>query len=57
MGYEIFDFDDDLGQSVMDQQEQHTIWQEEELLCNNEEVIVSGSESVENSDNEGTTSW
>ena len=57
MGYETCNIDDDMGQSVLDQQERHTIWQEEEQLCNNKEEIVSGSESVENSDNEGTTSW
>ena len=57
MGYEICNFDDDMGQSVLVQQEQNTIWQDEEHLCNNKEEIVGGSESVENSDNEGTTSW
>ena len=30
MGYEICNFDDDMGQSVLDQQEQNTIWREEE---------------------------
>ena len=57
VGYEICNFDDDMGQSVLDQQEQHTIWREEEQLYNNEEEIVGRSESVENSDDEGTTSW
>ena len=57
MGYEICNIDDDLGQSVLDQQKQHTIWREEEQLCNNEEEIVGGGESVENSDDEGTTGW
>ena len=57
MGYEICNIDDDMGQSVLDQQEQHTIWREEKQLCNNQEEIVSGSESVENSDDEGATNW
>ena len=56
MGYEICNIDDDMGQSVLDQQEQHTIWREEEQLCNNQEEIVGRSESVENSDDDGETS-
>ena len=55
MGYGIRNVDDDMGQSVLDQPEQNTIWGEEEQLCNNEEEIVGRSESVENSDDEGTT--
>ena len=57
MGYEICNFDDDMGQIELDQQEQHTLQREEEQLCNNKEDIVGRSESVENSDDEGTTSW
>ena len=57
MGYEICNIDDDMGQSVLDQQKEHTIWREEEQLCNNQEEIARGSESLENSNDEGTTSW
>ena len=57
MGYKICNCDDDMGQSVLDQKEHNTIWQEEEQLCNNQEEIVGGSESVENSDDDGATSW
>ena len=46
MGYEICDFDDDLGQSVLVQQEQHTIWRENKQLCNLAEETDGGSESV-----------
>ena len=55
MGYDISDFDDDMGQSVLVQQEQHTIGRENEQLCNSSEAAVGGSESVENSDNDGRT--
>ena len=55
MGYEICNFDDDMGQSVLDQQEQNTIWRE--ALYNKEEEIVGGSVSVETSDDDGTISW
>ena len=47
MGYEICDLDDDLGQSVLVQQEQHTIRRENEQLCNSTEATDGGSESVE----------
>ena len=57
MGYKICDCDDNLKQSMLVQQEQKTIWQENEQLCNSAEEIVGGSESVENSDDEGTTGW
>ena len=55
MGYKICDCDDDLGQRVLVQQEQHTIRRENEQLYNSAEEIVGGSESVENSDDEGMT--
>ena len=55
MGYEICDFDDDIGQSVLVQQEHHTIQRENEQLCNSAEETAGGSESVEKSDNDGTT--
>ena len=57
MGYEICDFDDVMGQSVLVQQEQHTIWRENEQLCNSTEEAVGRSESVEKSDNNGATGW
>ena len=57
MGYEICDFDDAMGQSVLVQQEQHTIRREEEQLYNSTEATVGGSESVEKSDNDGRTGW
>ena len=57
VGYEISDFDDDLGQSVLVQQEQHTIWRENEQLCNSAEETDGGSESVEKSDDNGMTGW
>ena len=60
MGYEIYDLDDDLGQSVLvqqEQQEQHTIWQENEQLYNSAEETLCGSESVEKSNTDGTTGW
>ena len=57
VGYEICSFDDDMGQSVLGQQEQNTIWREEEQLCNNQEEIVGRSDSVKNRDNDGATSW
>ena len=53
----FLNIDDDTGQSVLDQQEQRTIWQEEEQLCNNQEEIVGEGESVENSDDDGVTNW
>ena len=55
MGYEICNFDDDMVQSVLDQQEWNTIWREEEQPCNNQEDIVGGGESVENSNDDGAT--
>ena len=57
MGYEICDFDDDLGQSVLVQQEQHNIRQENKQLCNLAEETAGGSESVEKSGDDGTTGW
>ena len=47
MGYEICDCDDNLGQSVLIQQEQKTIRRENEQLCSSTEEIVGRSESVE----------
>ena len=41
MGYEICDLDDDLGQSVLVQQEQHTFWRENEQLFNTTEETVA----------------
>ena len=57
MGYEICNLEDDIGRSMLDQQEQHTIWREEEQLCNNMEEIFGGSKSVVISNDEGMTSW
>ena len=57
MGYEICNFDDDMGQSVLVQQEQNAIWREEQQLYNTTEDTVSGGESVEKRDNIGTTGW
>ena len=50
-------FDDDMGQSMLVQQEQHTIRRENEQICNSTEETVGGSESVEKSDNNGATGW
>ena len=57
MGHEIYNFDDDMGQIMLDQQEWNTIWQEAEQLCNNQEEIIGGSERVETSDDDGATNW
>ena len=57
MGYKICDFDDDLGQSVLVQQEQHTIRRENEQLCNSTEATDGRIESVKKSDDDGTTDW
>ena len=57
MGYEICNFDDDMGQSVLVQQEQNAIWREEQQLFSTTEETVSGGESVEESDTNGTTGW
>ena len=51
MSYEICNFDDGMGQSVLVQQEQNAIWQEEQQLYNTMEETVSGGESVEKCDN------
>ena len=55
MGYKICDFDDDIRQSVLVQQGQHTIWRENKQLCNSTEETVGRSENVEKSDNNGMT--
>ena len=55
MGNEICNFDDDMGQSMLVQQEQKAIWREEQKLYNTTEETVRGSESVEDHDNIGTT--
>ena len=57
MGYEICNFDDDTGQSVLVQQEQNAIWREEQQLYNTKEETVSGGESVEESGSNGATGW
>ena len=57
MGYEICNFDDDMGQSVLVQQEQNAIWQEEQQLFNTTEETVTGGESVEASNINRTTGW
>ena len=57
MGYEICNFDDNMGQSVLVQQEQNAIWREEQQLFNTTEETVSRGESVEESGINGTTGW
>ncbi len=57
MGYEICNSDDDMGQSMLVQQEQSAIWREEHQLFSTTEETVSGGESVEASDINGTTGW
>ena len=57
MGYDICNSDDDMGQSVLVQQEQNAIWREEQQLFSTTEETVSGGESVEESDTNGTTGW
>ena len=49
MGYEICNFDDDMGQGVLVQQEQNVIWREEQQIFNATEETVRGGESVEES--------
>ena len=55
MGNKICNINDAMGQSMLDQQKQHTIWREAEQLYNNQKEIVGGSESVEKGNNVGTT--
>ena len=57
MSYEICNFDDGMGQSVLVQQEQNAIWQEEQQLYNKTEETAGGSGSVKKSNNIRTTSW
>ena len=57
MAYEICNFDDAMGQSVLVQQEQNAIWREEQQLYNTMEETVSGGESVEESSNNRATGW
>ena len=57
MGYEICNCDDGMGQSVLVQQEQHTIWQEEQQIFNATEETVSEGKSLEESNDLRTTSW
>ncbi len=57
MGYEICNSDDDMGQSMLVQQEQNAIWQEEQQLFNTTEETVTGGESVEASNINRTTGW
>ena len=57
MGYGICNFDDDMGQSVLVQQEQNAIGREEQQLYNTTEETVSGGESVEESGNNEATGW
>ena len=53
----VLEFDDDMGQSVLVQQEQNAIWREEQQLFNTTEETVSGGESVEESGINGATGW
>jgi len=57
MGYEICNSDDDMGQSLLVQQEQNAIWQEEQQLFSTMDETVSGGESVEESSNNRATGW
>ena len=60
MGYELCTFDDDMGQSMLVQQKQNAIWQEEQeeqQLFNTTEETVNGGESVEESGINGATGW
>ena len=52
---EICNSDDDMGQSVLVQQEQNTIQREKQQQFNTMEETVSGGESVEASDTNRTT--
>ena len=46
MGYELCNSDDDMGQSMLVQQEQNAIWREEQQLFSTTEETASGGESV-----------
>ena len=54
MGNKVCNANDEMGQSVLDQQKWNTVWREAEQLCNNQEEIDGGCESMENSDDVGT---
>ena len=47
MGDEICNLDDEVGQSVLVQQEQNAIWQAEQHIFNTTEETNGGSESLE----------
>ena len=47
MGKIICNIIDEMGQSALEQQKWDTVWRGEEQLCNKEEEIDGGGESVE----------
>ena len=57
MGDKICNFDDDVGQSVLVQPKQNTIWREEQQIFNTAEETISRGENMEESDNNGETGW
>ena len=57
MGDKICDCNDDMGQSMLVQQEQNIIWREEQQIFNATEETVSGGKSVEESNDLRMTSW
>ena len=57
MSDEICNLDDEVGQSMLVQQEQNAIWREEQQLFNTTEETDGGSESLEKRNEKRTTSW
>ena len=57
MGYELCNSDDDMGQSVLVQQEQNAIWQAEQQLFNTTDETDGRSESLEKRNEKRTNSW
>ena len=57
MGNKFCNTNDEMGQSVLDQQKWNTVWQEAEQRYNNQEEIDGRGESMENGDNVGMTNW
>ena len=57
MGNEICNLDDEVGQSVLVQQEQNAIWRAEQQLFNTTEETDGGSKSLEKRNVKRMTSW
>ena len=57
MGDEICNFDDEVGQSMLVQQEQNAIWRAEQHIFNTTEETDDRSESMEKRNEKRMTSW